>query len=133
MRIAIYSVTLSFALCCLCGCSAFHEPLNGLNERGSLAVRVTSLNGMIGDKLEARIYIDGRFVGDCQPDETLLSLSIGRHRVRLELPEVHQLRTLPNGDVEDRSYRLSGEECVEILGVGTKQVVNFGAHNMKRR
>lgn len=132
MKPTIQWIALSAALG-LCGCAQVREPASGLKDRGSLAIRVTSLNGMKGDQREARIYVDGRFVGNYEPDETLLPLAAGGHRVRLELPEVHELRRLPNGEEQDRAYTLGGEERVEILGGGTKQVVSFGAQNLVAR
>jgi len=100
---------------------------------GMLALRLTSLLGMQGSERDARICVDGRFVGNYEPDETTLALPAGRHVVVLEIPRVHSRRSLPNGATETRACALKGEERIEVLGSGSKQSLVFNSDNLKAR
>jgi len=88
---------------------------------------------MQGSESDARIYVDGRFVGNYQPDETLLGLAAGSHLVTVEWPRVYSRRRLPNGNTEIRHYALKGEEHIEVLGAGSKQSLVFNSDNLKAR
>ena len=88
---------------------------------------------MEGSYRDARIYVDGRFVGNYEPDETALALPAGKHVVTLEVPRVYSRRSLPNGSTEMRAYALKGEERIEVLGGGSKQSLVFNSENLKFR
>ena len=88
---------------------------------------------MEGSHRDARIYVDGRFVGNYEPDETLLRLPAGRHVVTVRVPWVYLRRSLPNGNTEMRRYALKGEERIDVLGAGSKQSLVFNNENLKAR
>ncbi len=88
---------------------------------------------MEGSYRDARIYVDGRFVGNYEPDETALALPAGRHVVIVEVPRVYSRRSLPNGSTVMRPYALRGEERIEVLGPGSKQSLVFNGENLKSR
>ncbi len=130
-HIIILPVLVCIAL--LCGCASAYHRVPGEAGGGTLAVRLTSLLGMEGSERGARIYLDGHFVGNYEPDETVLALPAGKHVVTLEIPRVYSRRSLPNGNTEIRSYTLKGEERIEVLGGGSKQSLVFNAENLKSR
>lgn len=130
-RIVVLSVLVCAAL--LCGCASANHRAAGDGSAGALAVRVTSLLGMEGSYRDARIYVDGRFVGNYEPDKTVLGLPAGRHMITVEVPRVYSRRHLPNGSTEMRDYALKGEERIVVLGGGSKQSLVFNDENLKSR
>jgi hypothetical protein len=88
---------------------------------------------MEGSLRDVRIYVDGRFVGNYEPDETVLRLAAGSHTVKVEVPSVYARRGLPNGNTEIRTYALKGEEHIEILGGDSKQSLVFNDQNLKSK
>ena len=116
-----------------CGCASANHQDPGEVSAGTLTVRLTSLLGMEGSERDARIYVDRRFVGNYEPDETVLALPVGGHVVTLEVPRVFARRSLSNGNIEIRRFALKGEERIEVLGAGSKQSVVFNAENLKSR
>ncbi len=130
-RLIILPVLLCAAL--FCGCANVNQRAAASAGPGTLAVRITSLHGMEGSYRDARIYVDRRFVGNYEPDETALALPAGRHVVTVEVPRVYSRRSLPNGSTVIRPYALKGEESVEVLGGGSKQSLVFNGDNLKAR
>ena len=128
-------VVLPVLLCAVlfCGCASVDHRAAGNVAPGTLAVRLTTLHGMEGSERDARIYVDGRFVGNYEPDETVLALPAGRHVVLVEVPRVCSRRSLPNGNTEIRAYALKGEERIEVLGGGSKQSLVFNSGNLKSK
>ncbi len=128
-------VILPVLLCAVlfCGCASVNHRAAGNVSPGTLTVRLTTLLGMEGSERDARIYVDGRFVGNYEPDETSLALLAGRHVVMVELPRVYSRRSLPNGTTEMRAYALKGEERIEVLGGGSKQSLVFNSENLRRK
>jgi hypothetical protein len=116
----------------LCGCSAAHRPGATAGE-GTLQLRVTSLLGLEARYQDARIYVDGRFVGHYEPDQTVLQLPPGRHTIVLEVPRAYAQFGTPNGGTVVRWYALKGKERVEVLGGESKQSLVFNDDNLKRR
>jgi hypothetical protein len=116
----ILPVLLCVAL--FCACASANNQAAGNVVPGTLAVRLTTLHGMEGSSRDARIYVDGRFVGDYEPDEIALALSAGRHSVTVEVPRVYSRRGLPNGGTEMRAYSLKGEE--RIVWCSTARILN---------
>ncbi len=80
-----------------------------------------------------RIYVDGRFVGNYEPEETVLCLAAGSHTVKVDVPSVYMRRGLPNGSIEIRTYALKGEEHIEILSGDSKQSLVFNEQNLKSK
>ena len=130
-HLIILPVLLCAAL--FCGCASVNHRTAGNVAPGTLAVRLTTLLGMEGSQRDARIYVDGRFVGNYEPDETALVLPAGRHLVIVEVPRVYSRRSLPNGGIGMRAYALKGEERIEVLGGGSKQSLVFNDDNLKSR
>ena len=128
-HILILSVLLCATL--FCGCTTPKHRADV--AAGTLAVRLASLLGMEGSERDARIYVDGRFVGNYEPHETVLQLPAGRHLVTLEIPRLYSRRHLPNGATELRRYALKGEERIQVLGAGSKQTLVFNSDNLKAR
>jgi hypothetical protein len=126
-------IILPLLLCVagICGCASSNQHAAGNVAPGTLAIRLTTLHGMQGSLSDARIYVDGRFVGNYEPDETVLELPVGVHKVRVEVPEVYSREHLPNGDEMHRMFALKGEERIEILGSGSKQSLVFNSDNLK--
>jgi hypothetical protein len=116
-----------------CGCASPNDRAAGSVAPGTLTIRLTTLLGMQGSERDARIYVDGRFVGNYEPDETALALQAGRHVVIVEVPRVYSRRSLPNGSTEIRTYALKGEERIEVLGAGSKQSLVFNDENLKSK
>jgi hypothetical protein len=114
-----------------CGCANVNQRPAGNVDSGTLAIRLTSLKGMEGSARDARIYVDDRFVGHYEPDETELALPVGRHDVLINVPRVYSRRSLGNGTTELRVYVLRGEERIEVLGAGSKQSLVFNDDNLK--
>jgi hypothetical protein len=88
---------------------------------------------MQGNYQDARIYVGGRFVGNYEPDETVLELPVGQHVVRVEVPRVYDRQHNPDGSTVVRTYTLKGEERVEVLGGESKQSLVFNSGNLKAR
>jgi hypothetical protein len=128
-------IILPVILCAawVCGCASANHRATRDGPAGTLAVQVTSLLGMEGNYRDARIYVDGRFVGNYEPDQTVLGLAAGRHVVKVEIPRAYSRRSLPNGCTEMRRYALKGEERIEVLGPGSKQSLVFNSDNLKAR
>jgi hypothetical protein len=99
---------------------------------GKVAVEISTLLGLQGSSRDFRIQIDGRFVGNYQPDGNPLPLPAGKHLFVVELPEAYEQRPLPNGGMEVWTYTLRGEEGIEVLG-GAVQKLVFNADNLKMR
>ncbi len=127
--IRILSILVCAAL--FCGCTTPKHRAD--TAAGTLAIRLTTLLGMQGSERDARIYVDGRFVGNYEPDETVFELVVGRHLVSVEIPRVYSRRELPNGNTEVRFYTLKGQERIEMLGSGSKQSLVFNSDNLKAR
>ena len=115
----------------ICGCANVNQRPAGNVDSGTLAIRLTSLKGMEGSAGDARIYVDGRFVGHYEPDETELALPAGRHDVLINVPRVYLRRSLGNGVTEMRVYMLRGKERIEVLGAGSKQSLVFNDDNLE--
>ena len=130
-HLIILPVLLCAAL--FCGCASVNQRAAGNVAPGTLAVRLTSLQGMQGSYRDARIYVDGRFVGNYEPDETALALPAGRHMITVEVPRVYSRRSLRDGSTEMRTYALKGEERIEVLGAGSKQSLVFNDENLKSK
>jgi hypothetical protein len=130
-NVIILPILLSAAL--LCGCANVNNRSVATVEPGSLAVRLTTLLGMEGSDHDARIYVDGRFVGNYESDGTVLMLPAGKHVVIIEIPRVYSRRILPNGNTEMRDYTIKGEERIEVLGGGSKQSLVFNDDNLKAK
>jgi len=88
---------------------------------------------MQGSYQDARIYVDGRFVGNYEPDETVLELPVGQHAVRVEVPRVYDRQHNTDGSTVVRTYALKGEERIEVLGGDSKQNLVFNNDNLKAR
>jgi len=116
-----------------CGCSAANRGIAEAGAAGTVTVRLTSLVGMQGSYQDARIYVDGRFVGNYEPDETVLELPIGQHAVRVEVPRVYDRQHNTDGSMVVRTYALKGEESIEVLGGDSKQSLVFNSDNLKAR
>ena len=115
------------------GCAGVRRESAGPATTGTVVVQLTSLAGMAGDERDARIYVDGRFVGNYQAADTALALPTGEHTVRLAVPRVYESRKLPNGDTAMVPYSLKGEERIEVLGGGARQSLVFNSDNLKAR
>jgi hypothetical protein len=112
----------------LCGCSTVQHP-----PPGQLAVRITTLLGLQASHHDFRIQVDGRFVGNYDPEGTVLELPAGVHHVAVQLPSAAQVRRFPDGSTEVRTFALRGEERVEVLGGSSKQSLTFNDENLKSR
>jgi hypothetical protein len=88
---------------------------------------------MQGSFRDARIYVDGRFVGNYEPDETVLELPVGQHAVRVEVPRLYDRRHNIDGSIVVRTYALKGEETIDVLGGGSTQSLVFNSENLKAR
>ncbi|MEI6784559.1 MAG: hypothetical protein WCQ21_27010 [Verrucomicrobiota bacterium] len=129
----IISLNLLVCAALLGGCSGPSHLAGGEQKSGALAVNVTSLLGYEGSFSDARIYVDGRFVGNYEPDNgTVLNLPAGRHTVRVEVPSVHG-RFNDNGRTIVRLFALKGEERIEVLGGDSKQDLVFNGDNLKAK
>jgi hypothetical protein len=115
----------------LCGCASVDHRAAGEISTGTLAIRLTTLHGMQGSYQDARVYLNGRFVGNYDPDGTELVLARGTHEIRVEVPRVYSRQLLPNGSTLIRQYSLTGTERVEVLGGGGKQSLVFNEVNLK--
>jgi hypothetical protein len=115
------------------GCTTAHRRAAEAGAAGTVAVRLTSLLGMEGSYRDARLCVDGRFVGNYEPDETALVLPAGSHVVVVEVPRVYSRRHLPNGATTVLCFALKGEERIEVLGAGSKQSLVFNSENLKAR
>ena len=126
-----YSITLLLAgVSLLLGCAtARHAD----QPAGSLTVRIPSGLDFTANEADFRILVDGRFVGNCNPDGTVLELPTGMHAVVVETSSAYQRRVQPNGSVEIRNFALRGEEHIEVLGGGSKQSVVFNDQNLKSK
>lgn len=114
----------------LCGCSTARH---STKSTGALTVRIPSTLGFEASETSFRIRVDGRFVGNYNPDGTVLELPTGVHTVVAELPRAFLRFSLPNGGTEMRRFTLRGEERVELLGGSSKQSVIFNDDNLKSK
>lgn len=126
-----YTVILLLACVSLiCSCSTAQHSNNSI---GSLTIRIPSTLDFEASETGFRIRVDGRFVGNYNPDGTILELTTGVHTVVVELPSAFQRYSLPNGGTEIRTFALRGEERIELLGGGSKQSVVFNGDNLKSK
>jgi hypothetical protein len=88
---------------------------------------------MQGSERDARLFVDGRFVGNYEPDETVLELPVGQHAVRVEVPRVYDRRHNPDGSMVVLTYALKGQESIRVLGGESKQSLVFNSDNLKAR
>jgi hypothetical protein len=91
------------------------------------------LLGYEGSFSAARIYVDGRFVGNYEPEQTVLHLPPGRHTVRVEVPSVHGRYLDNNGGTIVREFSLRGEERIEVMGGDSRQSLVFNGENLKAK
>jgi hypothetical protein len=126
-------ITLPILVCAawLCGCASVNHRAAGDIATGTLVVRLTTLHGMEGSYRDARIYVDERFVGSYEPEETELVLATGTHNVKVHVPRVYSRELLPDGSTRIREYGLKGEEHIEVLGGGSKQSLVFNDVNLR--
>ncbi len=111
----------------LAGCSTVPQ-----SPAGKVSVQITTLLGMQGSYRDFRIQVDGRFVGNYDPDGVVLTLPPGAHKIVVELPHAYERRHRADGNTELWTYTLRGEERIEVLGGGSQSLV-FNADNLKSR
>lgn len=126
-----YILPILLCVALFCGCSTADRGMAEAGAAGTVTVRLTSFVGMQGSYADARIYVDGRFVGNYEPDETVLELPVGQHSVRIEVPRVYDRQHNPDGSTVVRTYALKGEERIEVLGGDSKQSLVFNSDNLK--
>ena len=128
-----YILPVLLCLTLFSGCTTANRGMAKAGAAGTVTVRLTSLVGMQGSYQDARIYVDGRFVGNYEPDETVLELPVGQHAVRVEVPRVYDRQHNTDGSTVVRTYALKGEERIEVLGGNSKQNLVFNNDNLKAR
>lgn len=114
------------------GCTGPHHRTGGERSPGALTVEVRSLLGYEGSFSAARIYVDGRFIGNYEPEKTVLRLPPGRYTVKVEVPRVYGRFNL-NGKQQVRAFALTGEERIEVLGAESRQNLVFNDDNLKAK
>jgi hypothetical protein len=128
----IISLPVLVCAALLSGCAGPYHRASGEQTPGAVAIEVTTLLGYEGSLSAARLYVGGRFVGNYEPEKTVLHLPAGWHTVRLEVPSVYG-RFNDNGSTVVREFALKGEERIEVLGGDSKQNLVFNGDNLKAK
>lgn len=101
---------------------------------GQLQIRITTLLGLqAANERDFRIQVDGRFVGNYDPEKTVLELPSGKHKIVVTLPSAYEIRNLPDGGATMRKFMVSGDERIDVLGGGSHQTLVFNESNLKMR
>ena len=80
-----------------------------------------------------RISVDRRYVGNYDGDGVALALPVGPHTIQVYLKMASQRIDAPHGTAHVKTFTLNGEQRVEVLGIGSRQVVVFDNESIKRR
>lgn len=119
---------LALAALLVGGCATQTGQMATEKSTGTLALDISY--GSEANEREARVYIDGRFVGHYGSDQMTLQLPAGNHTVVVEMPAYRRVK-LPDGSVQGHSFKLTGEEHIEVFP-GSVQPLVFSSSNLQR-